>query len=203
MEEKRAKFFDRAIAYFIDFFIIYFLFSLITMIFPLSDNYDTLIEQKEELSYRLLEDETPNYERYFEDLSKINYDLNKELVLLNGIDYVLIFIYFGVCAYMCDGRTLGKYLMKIKVKSQDGTLKWWQMLLRPFLINSLFSGVISIILLYILKPVNYTIVSQIIVYLDMIFVIICGFMVLYSKKQLGLHDRILKTEVIKEVKKNG
>lgn len=203
MEETKAKFFDRAIAYFIDFFIIYFLFSLITMIFPLSDNYDTLIEQKEELSYRFLEDETPNYERYFEELSQINYDLNKELVLLNGIDYVLIFIYFGVCAYMCDGRTLGKYLMKIKVKSQDGTLKWWQMLLRPLLINSLFSGIISIILLYILKPVSYTIVSQIIVYLDMIFVIICGFMVLYSKKQLGLHDLILKTEVIKEVKKNG
>lgn len=203
MEETKAKFFDRAIAYFIDFFIIYFLFSLITMIFPLSNHYNALIEQKEELSYRLLEDETPNYERYMKELSNINYDLNKELVVLNGINYVLIFIYFGVCAYMCEGRTLGKYLMKIRVKSQDGTLKWWQMLLRPFLINSLFSGVMNIILLYILNPVSYTMVSQIILYLDMIFVIICGFMILYSKKQLGLHDRILKTEVIKEVKKNG
>lgn len=203
MEETKAKFFDRAIAYFIDFFIIYFLFSLITMIFPLSNHYNALIEQKEELSYRLLEDETPNYERYMKELSNINYDLNKELVVLNGINYVLIFIYFGVCAYMCEGRTLGKYLMKIRVKSQDGTIKWWQMLLRPFLINSLFSGVMNIILLYILNPVSYTMVSQIILYLDMIFVIICGFMILYSKKQLGLHDRILKTEVIKEVKKNG
>lgn len=201
MEEKKAKFFDRALAYFIDFFIIYFLFSLITMIFPVSDNYNNLVAQREELSANLLADESPNYESYMEDLSVINYDLNKEIALLSGIELLLMFVYFGVCAYMCDGRTLGKYLMKIKVKSRDGELKWWQMLLRPFLINSLFSGVMSIVLLYILKPFSYTIASEIIIYADMIFVVICGFMVLYSKKQLGLHDLILKTEVIKEVKK--
>ena len=59
---------------------------------------------------------------------------------------------------------------------------------------------IVLILLFLMKSNKYALASEIIAIIDMLFVVISGFMILYSKKRLGLHDKILGTEVIKEEK---
>ena len=86
------------------------------------------------------------------------------------LSLVFIHAYFIICEAFCDGATLGKKAMRLKVvNSQYEKITLWQAIVRTV------SKYISVATLYI------------------------GFiMVLFSKKKLSLHDRIANTYVIKD-----
>lgn len=197
---ERASFFTRGCAYCVDFLVIYFFISLISLMIPTSQRYDELIDERDELIASLEVNGSISVDNYVKEMSEINYDISKELIAINAVNVALTFVYYGVCAYLTGGRTVGKYVMHIRVKSQNGELTWKQMLLRPLLINSVLANFIVLILLFLMKSNKYALASEIIAIIDMLFVVISGFMILYSKKRLGLHDKILGTEVIKEEK---
>ena len=66
------------------------------------------------------------------------------------------------------------------------------------MINSIFSGTLGIILLYILNKDNYYMGYSLISSIEMLFIFISALFILYRKDKLGLHDIIAKTEVIEE-----
>ena len=106
-------------------------------------------------------------------------------------------IYFVLIPYINKGSTIGKMLFKIKVDKQDGKLKITDLLIRSFIINGNLYLLILLILLPFVNSLLYFTIENILGIMQIIVVIISGFMVLYKKDNLGLHDILTKT-VVKE-----
>ena len=97
-----------------------------------------------------------------------------------------------------NGQTLGKKIMKIKViKQDDGELTMNDMLFRAFLSNAIiFDIVILCFTLFTSKNVYFYGVGlfQGIEYLT---IFISCIMILSSSTKQAIHDKLVKTEVIK------
>ena len=125
------------------------------------------------------------------------YNLERSSTSLTAITTFVTFIYFGVAAFINNGRTLGKMIMKIKVVPIKGNkLNPGLFILRTLLITSIIPNLISVISIFYLSPntwYNLTgIISQI---QEFFFLIILGFMI-FRDDERGLHDLICQTKVI-------
>lgn len=113
------------------------------------------------------------------------------------ISFVVLLLYFGVFQYWTDGKTMGKLLLRIKVKSTEGKLKIEQTLMRSAIINGLFTKLISIILIFTLSKNSYNSVS---VYVDILYIGLiltsCA-MIVFREDGVGLHDLFGKTKVVR------
>ena len=96
-----------------------------------------------------------------------------------------------------NGQTVGKKLMKIKVKSiTDESLSINTMLFRALIIYGIAANIINLILILLLKKELYLSISNTISIIQSLIVIISVFMILFSKQKRGIHDIITKTEVV-------
>ena len=105
---------------------------------------------------------------------------------------------FIVFQYLNKGQTLGKKLLKIKVKEKGENPSLKSIIIRTVMINNIFSGLLYIILLYILNKKTYYLGYSIVYVIETLFIITSIMFVLYRKDKQGLHDMIAKTEVIEE-----
>lgn len=193
----KATFFERLGSYFIDTIIVSFIFSIICLGFG---NYTSNSEKlMQELDNQLLAEEiTP--EEYLEEYKDVLYDYQKENVLQSGISVALTVAYFVVFQYMNKGQTIGKKILNIRVVDKDTNkpISILKGLLRTFIVFSILSGTLCILLLYILNKTNYFISYSILLFLEGIFTLTTIMFVLYRKDKRGLHDMIANTIVIKE-----
>ena len=96
---------------------------------------------------------------------------------------------------------LGKQIFKLEIQKQDEKeLKFFDLIKRSILIHGIFYLFVMIILVYILPSKTYFWIENILGIMQISIVIISGFMVLYRKDKLGLHDIWAKT-VVKEREK--
>lgn len=194
----KATFFQRFIAYIIDAILI----AIIASIFVQTTTDNKKSEELTEKTQKLLEIyETGNYDAdvILKEYQTINYETDK----LNYINYIISLVinisYYIVFCYLNHGQTVGKKIMKIKIKSKDNELKPKQIVVRALLVNEILSSIILLILINFLKQDNYYIAKSAITWLQYTFIIISVFMILYRKDKLALQDIITKTEVIREL----
>ena len=192
----KASFFKRLAAYFIDIMFVSLVVSVISFGFSstkyeeANSKYNDLIEK-----YTLQEITT---EEYTKSLGPIMYDMQKSSVVVSTITVTLSIAYFIVFQYLNKGQTLGKKLLGLRVLENDKEPSLKSIILRTFIIDSIFSGLLGIILLYILNKQNYYIVYYIIIIIELIFVCTSSLFILYRKDKKGLHDLLAHTEVIDE-----
>lgn len=194
-----ATFFERLGAYIIDSIIVSMILVLICQGLP---NTETEAEKRlVELENQLQSGEiTPDeYLEAYTD-NELQYEYKKESVLTTGISVALTFAYFVIFQYMNKGQTLGKKLLKIKVVDKD-SLKPTTILkglLRSLFVLSIASGIIGILLLYIIDKQYYIKIYFTIVGLESVFFIVTLIFMIYKKDGRGLHDIMANTIVIKE-----
>lgn len=209
--------FKRIVAYFIDLLIISLLVTLISNIKVLNPNRDkynkTLKEYSaynEELSESIsnMESITAN-DLITDEYVKYMYDLEYYGVSYRIIELAVVIIYFTVLPFYNKGRTFGKEFMKITVVNEDGSKAYlWKHLIRVLVIPiatniilySSFVTAFNIGLVFFMQPKSYFYANTIITFISTVLCYANIVFLLGSKKELALHDKILKTKVVEYVK---
>ena len=191
-----ASFLERVGAYFIDAIIISFILTMINMGIPTDSE---LTARMTELETQIISNEVDR-EVVMEEYQNLVYDSQKSMVLSSSIGVAVYIVYFVVFQTMYNGQTFGKKLLKLKVVSQDdSSASMSQMFLRYLYLSNIFSGILNIVLLYVMSKHGYMVSFLLLEVFEFIFIITSLLFVLYRKDKRGAHDLMANTKVIKEV----
>lgn len=196
----RVRFIRRLLAFLIDFFIFYFVVTILGAFLPLSSTQIELNEQIVELQEKYISEDIST-EEFINEYKVLMPKYDKENIFLNIINLVYILGYFIVIPVINNnGQTIGKKVMKIRIQKKDGNLTIRDMILRNFVTTSLLQLMISSTIIYLVSGDIYFIISLIVSFLQILLVIITSFMIIYRKDKNGVQDLITKTSVV-EVEK--
>lgn len=192
----KASFFKRLAAYFIDVIFVTIIASIVSAGFS-STRYEKAYEEYENLMTQYTAQEI-TVEEYTKQIGPVIYEIQDSSVVVSMISVLLSIAYFIVFQYLNKGQTLGKKMLGLKVQEhgKDPSLK--SIIIRTIGVDSILSGMLGIILLYILNKNNYYFGYSIISTLEMVFIFITALFILYRKDKRGLHDVMAHTEVIDE-----
>lgn len=194
----KASFIKRLGAFIIDSVILSIVFAIITMGFKL-DTKD--INDKVANTLEQYESGEITIEEYLDKTLELNYELQKSSLVVNSLNIVLYVGYFIVFGYLNKGQTIGKKICKIKViNNKNDKLNIWNMIVRSLFVYGIFTLLYSVIFVNVLNKEMFGYSYVIVSYLEIIFMAVTFFMVLYKKDGRGLHDIIANTNVIEEVK---
>lgn len=191
-----AQFNKRFFAYIIDIFIVLVIANLITMFIPISEKTQDYYKELQTTQKKMYDKEI-DVKEYTDIVLEDNYNISKGTVLISLTSIIIYILYFVVYQVYNNGQTVGKKLMKIKVKSiTDESLSINTMLFRALIIYGIAANIINLILILLLKKELYLSISNTISIIQSLIVIISAFMILFSKQKRGIHDIITKTEVV-------
>ncbi len=191
-----AQFNKRFFAYIIDIFIVLVIANLITMFIPISEKTQDYYKELQTTQKKMYDKEI-DVKEYTDIVLEDNYNISKGTVLISLTSIIIYILYFVVYQVYNNGQTVGKKLMKIKVKSiTDESLSINTMLFRALIIYGIATNIINLILILLLKKELYLSISNTISIIQSLIVIISVFMILFSKQKRGIHDIITKTEVV-------
>ena len=189
----------RISAYIIDYIFIVLLITLISQIRFLKPNYDEYVS-----AYN-------DYYDYYEEILDNNisiidskefkmtyYNLDKYSISISISSIIVYLLYFVGFQKWNNYQTLGKKVFNIKISSKSNNISWGKLTIRSIILYNIFFEILSILALFIFKENNNLYVNIAISIIASIVFYINVFMIILSKKHLGLHDIICKTE-IKEV----
>ena len=194
----QTKFIKRLLAYLIDLFVFGFLVLLVISIFKLDDNklLVNLSNELENLNQAFL-DGNISFSNYINEYSKINYLIDKNEVLVNIVNVVLLMVLYVFIPFFSKGQTIGKKIVKIRiVKTNNKELDLNTLIVRALLINFIGHMLVSLGMVFILKDTGYYMISLILTIFEVLLVIISTFMILYKSEKRGVHDYITSTQVI-------
>ncbi len=193
----KADFKKRLCAFFIDMAIVGIVLGVIIILLPKSENVK-VINQSLNTIYENVLDGTMPVKEYMDEFMSLTSQLDKETALQSVCNAVIIIGYFVVFAYINDGKTFGKQIMKIKIVRKDGELLTIKdLLIRAFFNYGLLSMMVSLALVYVLPAKPYFIITSLISFLQILIIIASVFMVLYRKDKRSLSDIFSKTRVIR------
>lgn len=191
-----AQFNKRFFAYIIDIFIVLVIANLITMFIPISEKTQDYYKELQTTQKKMYDKEI-DVKEYTDIVLEDNYNISKGTVLISLTSIIIYILYFVVYQVYNNGQTVGKKLMKIKVKSiTDESLSINTMLFRALIIYGIATNIINLMLILLLKKELYLSISNTISIIQSLIVIISVFMILFSKQKRGIHDIITKTEVV-------
>lgn len=195
--------FRRICAYAIDYIFIILLSTMVSGIRFLNPSYDNYVSAYDEYAtmYEKIADgdlELVNSNEF----KDIYYNLDKYSVSVSISTMVIYLLYFVGFQKWNHNQTLGKKAFNIAVTSKNEKVTVWQMLLRSIIIYNIIFEVLSLLSLWIFDANTYLYIDMALTFIAGIFFYINGGIVIFSKKHLGIHDIICKTEV-KEVVING
>lgn len=191
-----AQFNKRLFAYIIDIFIVLVIANLITMFIPISEKTQDYYKELQATQKKMYDKEI-DVKEYTDIVLEDNYNISKGTVLISLTSIIIYILYFVVYQVYNNGQTVGKKLMKIKVKSiTDEPLSINTMLFRALIIYGIAANIINLILILLLKKELCLSISNTISIIQSLIVIISVFMILFSKQKKGIHDIITKTEVV-------
>lgn len=189
--------FRRLCAYVIDLVVISLISTLFLKIEFINPNYD-----KYEKVYE-------DYLNYVSDITDINqiqndtkitdysYDLAKYGIASSIITLVVTALYFGGFQYLNKGQTLGKNVCKIKVVNNENKApKFYQILLRSVLINSLLVTLINILAVAFASKTMYFKIIQYTQLLDTTIICVSFILMMFREDGKGLHDLLAGTKVV-------
>lgn len=215
--------FKRLVAHMIDGFLITMIATLITSNSYINkdykeynktyNEYESFVEKYEESKESLddaLEYESITDDEYDKKIEKLNKDYNEKTINYNYkiiklsivptiINILLILLYFTVIQYYFNGKTLGKWIMKLKVVSNNNkNLNILNYLIRSLILNNVLINILNVIMILVLSKSNYIIYNNIIYIVSYAIEMSIIFMILFNKENKGLHDYIANTKVIYE-----
>ncbi len=194
----KASFFKRLLAYVIDTIILTLIIGVLSSVVS-NKQYEKASEEYMKLQESYMKQEITITE-YQNDIKPIVYDMQKSSVTINTVSVLLSIAYFIVFQYLNRGQTIGKKLMRIKITENNKEPSLKAMVIRTIIINSILTGILNIILIYLLNKNTYYTGYQIVSYIELAFAFISALFIIYRKDKLGLHDIIAKTEVIEEAR---
>lgn len=192
----KAMFSQRVLAFLIDLVLLSIICSLITMFVPVNDTATKLYEEQN----RVLEgyvDGSVSMEEYVNQMVDLGYDISRQTVIVSIVTIVISLLYYVVYPCYNNGQTLGKKLMKIKIKKTNDTeLSMNDLLIRSMINNSILVNIINVILVLFLSKNLYLSTSSLVSFIQYLVLIISLIMIAFTKNAQGLHDKVCKTEVI-------
>lgn len=194
-KDKKASFRKRLCAYFIDILIVSFLASLIALPFIDAKSIDKLDKNMIEVTEDYLNNKIDEI-TFLSESGSINYQLAKLTGTLTFATIIIKMLYFIVFQLYNKGQTLGKSMFGIRVQSNDDELTTNQMILRTFIIDSIFYSVIGFALMIFASSSAYFYGNMLFESIQSIIMIICACMVMFRKDKRGLHDIVSRTSVV-------
>lgn len=185
----------RLLAYLIDMLILGLIFMMLYKLLPTNSivvegNHNIAI-----LEEQLLREEiTLNY--YLNQFINISYTVDKTNLIHTGINILLLIIYFIIIPIITEGKTIGLYLMKLKI---DGKLSIFNLFIRNIFTTGIVYMILCLIFVSFTNEKIYFYSITILGFIQFLLVIISTFMILYRKDKKGLQDILSNTEIIKEV----
>lgn len=193
LKKKNHIFRKRALAYIID-FIILGIFVSITLLFT---NVDTSsVESEMSNLAEMLLSKNINISTYIKNYGKLFYKYDIIQFITNLLNFLYIIILYILVPGFTKGQTIGKKIMKIRVVNDDDTcVSIINLINRAILVDFLGYLLITLIIINFISGFPYFIIATILGILQFSLVIISGFMILYNKKQKGIHDILTKTKI--------
>ena len=194
--EIKAMFSQRILAFLIDLVLLSMITSLITMFIPVNDTATKLYEEQNRVLEGYVEG-TVSMEEYVNQMIDIGYDISRQTVIVSIVAVVISLLYYVVYPCYNNGQTFGKKLMKIKlVKTNDKELSMNDLLIRSMINNSILVNIITIALVLFLSKDLYLSTSSLLSSIQYLVLIISLIMIAFTKNAQGIHDKIVKTEVV-------
>ncbi|MDD6264427.1 MAG: RDD family protein [Bacilli bacterium] len=194
---EKALFVQRFIAFLLDIFILSSIASLISYPFLDAKSIDKLNKNSSEVIEKYTTGEI-DMDTYVDEVKGISYQLSQKQGVVSLVTLFLAVLYFIVYQYYNNGQTIGKKLMKIKVvSSTDKEITMNSFIFRSLIVNSILVDMISFAIVIFGNETAYFYGVAICGIIKYTLLLICGFMVMWSKSGLGLHDRIAHTTVVK------
>lgn len=189
----------RITAYILDILFVYFIAAALFMLPIFKNDYKNYMDTTTEYLEYIVTLGSGEADRDIE-LDYV-YSISKNSQPLSIITCGLLFLYFGVIAYIFKGQTLGKKIMKLKVVPDKGkNLDVNLFMIRAIILTNLLPKIASIIVLTKLSPSNWLIAENVISEIsNIITFLILGFMI-FRDDERGLHDLICKTKVVESNK---
>ncbi|MDD6941164.1 MAG: RDD family protein [Bacilli bacterium] len=194
---EKALFVQRFVAFLLDIFILSSIASLISYPFLDAKSIDKLNKNSSEVIEKYTTGEI-DMDTYVDEVKGISYQLSQKQGVVSLVTLFLAVLYFIVYQYYNNGQTIGKKLMKIKVvSSTDKEITMNSFIFRSLIVNSILVDMISFAIVIFGNETVYFYGVAICGIIKYTLLLICGFMVMWSKSGLGLHDRIAHTTVVK------
>lgn len=194
---EKALFVQRFIAFLLDIFILSSIASLISYPFLDAKSINKLDKNSSEVIEKYTTGEI-DMDTYVDEVKGISYQLSQKQGVISLVTLFLSVLYFIVYQYYNDGQTIGKKLMKIKVvSSTDKEITMNSFIFRSLIVNSILVDMISFAIVIFGNETAYFYGVAICGIIKYTLLLICGFMVMWSKSGMGLHDRIAHTTVVK------
>lgn len=192
-----AGFVDRLGAYLLDALLIFAIASVIDVFIP--DKTSDISEKMTELVEEYTNGEVDDSE-YLNEYYDLSYQLQKKNWVSSLISICLTTLYYVVFAWYNKGATISKWILKLKVvdNKTGGRPSIWQLFLRSMIIYSILSSIIGLILVFTTNSKVFISTYLVLGFIELIFIVISLFFILYRKDKRGLHDIMAGTKVIKE-----
>ena len=191
----KVSFTKRVIAYVIDFIFIGAILMILAYFLPKSNDFDYLNSDMNNLTEQALRNEI-TFESYLREYSNYLSDIDKGNVLYNSVSFIILVVYYVIIPIFTS-CTLGKYIMKLKLKQKDEKkLSILNTFIRSIIDIGLVISLITVFLVQLVSAKIYFIVLVILCFIQIILVIISGFMILYRKDKRSLSDILSETNVV-------
>ncbi len=196
-KDEKALFVQRFIAFLLDIFILSSIASLISYPFLDTKSIDKLNKNSTEVIEKYNSGKI-DMDTYVAEVKGISYQLSKKQGIVSLMTLFLSVLYFIVYQYYNNGQTIGKKLMKIKVvSSTDKEITINSFIFRSLIVNSILVDMISFAIVIFGNETAYFYGVAICGIINYTLLLICGFMVMWNKSGMGLHDKIAHTTVVK------
>ena len=130
------------------------------------------------------------------DLTRLQYEFVYYSFYSSLIILVVKILYFIVFQYFNKGQTIGKAILKIRLVSEKGKLKFYQVLVTSLIVCNILTSTITLTVLRLTSMDTYLSVSGIINYIELVVFVAIAIMVTWRKDGRGLHDLLSKTKVV-------
>lgn len=196
-KEIKALFSQRFVAFMIDLILVSAFTSLVTAIIPTNSSIDKLYNQQ----VKIVENYTSGkiaMQEYVNQLVDINYDIAKQTGIITLVSIAISLLYYVLYVYKNDGQSIGKKIMRIKIKKKDKDkeLTMNDLLFRTMILQGTLVSIIGFCTILFLDKDTYLATNSLLNLVQYSILIISFFLVAFTKEKQGLHDMVAKTEVV-------
>ena len=196
-EKQNALFIQRLLAYLIDIMIVSFISTLLS--YPFYDN--SSVEKLNNSSMEIVEkyiDKEISAQTYIVESMDISYQIAKKTGAVSLITLFLCVLYFICFQFYKKGQTIGKYLMRIKIVSNDDSqLNINNYIYRSLIINSILVDIIVLCFVIFTNSEIYFYGTATFEMIKYAIIVVSALMVMFRKDSRGLHDIIADTKVVR------
>lgn len=190
-----ASFKKRFIAFIIDFIFVSSILMILAYFIPKSNNFDFINQDMNSLTEQALNNEI-TFRGYLREYSEALSELEKTNVVYNSISFIILVVYYVIIPIFTK-CTLGKYIMKTRIKRKDDKkLNILNTFIRSIIDVGLLTSLFTVFLVQIVDNKTYFIILIIFTIIQFILVIISAFMILYRRDKCGLDDILSNSNII-------